>query len=452
MLERVGAQASSWAQRWLPDPFVLAIGLTVLSVLIALPSMDWSMVRVASAWVDGEGSGRGVWSLLAFGMQMCLILITGHALAETPAVRSLVDRLAAWPKNTQTAVLLVALVTMGFSLLNWGLGLIVGALLAREVGRIAHQNDNTIHYPLVVTAGYTGMLVWHGGLSGSAPLKATSSTQLTEILGPELAARIPPMLLGDTIGSPLNLLATGLCLLIVPLVLVAMVPKQASCVSAAAQPEPSISPSQPTLPSERINHSRWVVLVPVGLVLLWVIPWLRTAGIGRLNPNVMNLVMLAAGLALHGSAKRYAEAVDRATRSCSGIILQYPFYAGIMGILATSGLVESLGSSLSGMGTTMLPIATFYLAGAVNLFVPSGGGQWAIQGPLLMEAALNNGVAPSRVLMALAWGDQWTNMVQPFWALPLLGICRVSAGSILGYTLVLLLVSQFCFILPLLVL
>ncbi|MEE2749940.1 MAG: TIGR00366 family protein [Myxococcota bacterium] len=452
MLNRVGAQASKWAERWLPDPFVLAIGLTALSVLIALPHMDWSLVRIASAWVDGEGSGRGLWSLLAFGMQMCLILITGHALAETNAVRSLVDRLAGWPTTTRSAVVLVASVTMGFSLINWGLGLIIGALLAREVGRLAHQKGVVLHYPLVVTAGYTGMLVWHGGLSGSAPLKATSTAQLTDVLGPELAARIPPMLLGDTLGSPLNLVATGLCLVVVPLVLMAMIPSEEHQVSAPLHEEPLTEPTAPTSPSERINHSRWVVLVPVGLVLLWLIPWLRTSGIGRLNPDVMNLMMLAAGLALHGSARAYAEAVDRATRSCSGIILQYPFYAGIMGILATSGLVESIGSGLSNMGPQLLPVATFYLAGAVNLFVPSGGGQWAIQGPLVMEAALHTGVEPARVLMALAWGDQWTNMVQPFWALPLLGICKVPAGSILGYTLVLLLVSQFCFILPLLVL
>jgi len=193
-----------------------------------------------------------------------------------------------------------------------------------------------------------------------------------------------------------------------------------------------------------------VILIPAGMGLAWCISWLMAKGLGTLNPNVINLFMLSIGLLLHGSVRAYVDAINKAVHSCSGIILQYPFYAGIMGIMAGAGLVGDVGAWLSGLGAEALAVATFYSGGLVNLFVPSGGGQWAVQGPIVMEAALKAGAEPSTILMALAYGDQWTNLIQPFWALPLLGICRVKVSAIIGYTAVLLVVSQLCFIVPLL--
>ncbi len=172
----------------------------------------------------------------------------------------------------------------------------------------------------------------------------------------------------------------------------------------------------------------------------------RRQGLGRLDPNLINFLFLFLGLALHGSLVAYGRAISDAVQGCAGIILQFPFYAGIMGLLTGTGLIAAIAGAMARVGAGALPAVSFYSAGLVNLFVPSGGGQWAVQGPILMQAALRSHVSPPRMVMALAYGDQWTNMLQPFWALPLLGITRVSARDIIGYTAVLLLVSQVVFL------
>ena len=284
-------------------------------------------------------------------MQMCLILITGYALAESQACKAVVQRIARLPQSTPSAAILVACSAMACALVNWGLGLIIGALLAREVGRVARMEGRSIHYPLICAAGYTGLAVWHGGLSGSAPLKVTNSKQLTEILGPELAQKLEPMLLGDTIGSTLNLIVLAACFITFPAVLALMSPKSEDQIIAAdisSDPPRDTSPRRLSSPAERLNHSFLVVAIPALMGLVWFANWLSIHGLGKLNPNVMNLVMLSAGLLLHGSVKSYVAAVQQAVKSCAGIILQYPFYAGIMGIMAGAGLVGVMGAQLSG--------------------------------------------------------------------------------------------------------
>jgi short-chain fatty acids transporter len=173
------------------------------------------------------------------------------------------------------------------------------------------------------------------------------------------------------------------------------------------------------------------------------------SGLSGLGLNTINFAMLFLGIALHGSLSSYVRSVNIGARGCSGIILQFPFYAGIMGVLAGSGLLALMANGVAAVGSTLLPAVAFYMAGLVNLFVPSGGGQWAVQGPLLIEAGMQVGVEPARMVMALAYGDQWTNMLQPFWALPLLAIAQVKARDIVGYTAVVLLVSQVFFLLGL---
>ncbi len=454
MIARLGVVLNAIARRWVPDPFVLAVALTFLAGALALPRLDWEPMAVVDVWIDGSGKGKGLWNLLAFGMQMCLILVTGHALAQTKAVRRVIERLARLPADTAAAVMLVSVVAMTLAYVNWGLGLIGGALLAREVGRIARRDGRPLHYPLVCAAGYCGLLVWHGGFSGSAPLMSTTEAGMTKILGEELAAQVGVLPIGATVGSTLNLVVTIACLVVVPMVLAALVPKdEASFVEAPAEIDDPDEPDEEPRPgfAGTLDRSPLVVAVPVLLGTAWLVRFFLDGGLARLDPNVVNLAMLTAGLVLHGSAKAYVKAVDRAVRGCSGIILQFPLYAGIMGIMAGSGLIEAAADMLVGLGPGALSVATFYLGGLVNLFVPSGGGQWAVQGPVVMEAALQAGAEPARVLMALSYGDQWTNMVQPFWALPLLGICRVSAGALIGYTAVVLLVAQALFVLPLLI-
>ncbi|MGB0647906.1 MAG: short-chain fatty acid transporter [Bradymonadia bacterium] len=446
----LGKIFSRWASRYVPDPFVLALGLTFIVCTLALPRLNYDLTTLANNWVSGNGAG--LWRFLAFSMQMCLILVTGFALAETAPVQRIVGRLATLPKTTRQATTLISIVSMSTALLNWGLGLIVGAFLARTVGIAARNSNRPIHYPLVCAAGYTGLAVWHGGLSGSAPLKATSQSQLIEILGPELGNKIAPISTLDSLASSLNLTVTALCFILVPATLALLAPPADEIVGFEGdelEPPPSVTP--PNTFAEHLNQSRLVIMLPIVLTAIWAFSWFAENGISKLNPNVINLLMLSIGLLLHGSAKAYATAITKAVNSCAGIILQYPFYAGIMALLSVSGIVGDLGTLLASLEGSSLCVATFYSSGLVNLLVPSGGGQWAVQGPIIMQAALESGVEPAHALMALAYGDQWTNLIQPFWALPLLGICQIRANQLMGYTVILLITMQICFLMPLLI-
>ncbi|MFW5740790.1 MAG: short-chain fatty acid transporter, partial [Myxococcota bacterium] len=453
MLEKLASALTRFMQRMMPDPFVVAILLTLIAFGAALVHVSFDVPQVLVAWYDGTGKAKGFWNLLAFGMQMCLILVTGHALASSPPLRKALDALAGRARTPQSAIVIVACGAMVSGLVNWGLGLIAGALLAREVGRRCKARAVPVHYPLLAAAGYTGMLVWHGGLSGSAPLKVTLSSDLAQLLEAPTAEAIGAIPLGQTIGATPNLVVNAAFLLIVPWLLVRMLPAD----PAARIPAPSFdgdAPAKsdekaPNTPAERLGRSRILAwLTCLAGIATWILI-VREQGIGRLDPNLINFLFLFLGLALHGSLVAYGRAIGDAARGCAGIILQFPFYAGIMGVLAGTGLLQSIASAMASTGATLLPAVSFYSAGLVNLFVPSGGGQWAVQGPVLMDAALRTELSPARLVMALAYGDQWTNMLQPFWALPLLGITRVAARDIIGYTAVLLLVAQIPFLIAL---
>jgi short-chain fatty acids transporter len=451
MFEKLGTRLTLLAHRYVPDPFVLALLLTLMVFGAALIYTGLDVGAVLTAWIEASPSPKdqGFWNLLAFGMQMCLILVTGHALAESPPVARLLGALADRARTPASAVVVVAVAAMLLALVNWGLGLIAGALLARRVGQRAREHGIRIHYPLVVAAGYTGLLVWHGGLSGSAPLKVTLNADLAEVLGADVAARIGSIPISETIGSVSNIGVNLVLLILVPWVLLRMLPADESArVGAPAHSVTDQTPDRPAnpTPAQRLDRSAvltWAIVIP-GVIALFL--WLQRQGLGKIDLNLINFAFLIAGLILHRSAQSYVRAIGEGARGCAGIILQFPFYAGIMGVLVGTGLLAFMAAGVAELGSALLPAVGFYSAGLVNLFVPSGGGQWAIQGPLLVEAGLQTGVQPSRMVMALAYGDQWTNMLQPFWALPLLAITGVEARDIVGYTAVLLIVSQVIFL------
>lgn len=434
----------------IPDPFVIAIGLTLVALAASLGLTAWQgsldPAGMVDAWVygykpPGAGAGTkplgGLWSLLTFAMQMCLILVTGFVVASTRPVQLLLGALARLPWGPRSAIVLVATVAMGLALINWGLGLIGGALLAREVGFVQKERGVPIHYPLVAAAGYLGLAVWHGGLSGSAPLKVTQQSNLDEVLGSALAAQIEVLPLTATILSPRNLLVTPLVAVVMVLVLVWLVPLDPARRIAA--PDRTVDGSTNQEPTGGL--AGWLERSPLVsgalavMILAWMLPWLWAGGWRSLSPDSMNLVFLGIGLILSGGPVQYMRHARQGAAACAGIIVQFPLYGGILGLLAAGGVVAMLADLLP-VSAGGLSLTTFLSAGAVNLFVPSGGGQWTVQGPMVMQAAVANGVDPGRVVMALAWGDQWTNLFQPFWALPLLGITGTRAGELLGPTMV----------------
>ncbi len=442
MIARIGAAISRVFEKSAPDPFVLAVLLTLLTALLALtlgsfPDKPDNASR-ATFLLDAWRGDAGLWRFLAFAMQMCLILVTGHALAASRPVARLIEALASLPRTAPTAAAMIGLVAALFGLVNWGLGLIVGALLAREVGRSLRKRGARAHFPLLAAAGYMGMLVWHGGLSGSAPLTMTTRAGAEKVLPPSTLERFPEGVpLSETLLSPMNLLATAGALLIIPTLLALLSPPadhpaRPAPDDPAQRPSPAAPPRPRTLPD--LLHESPALAWGLGVALLAaVLRYGSVDGLARVGLNEVNATMLGLGLLLHGSTASYARAAEDGARGCAGVILQFPLYAGIMALLVASGLIESFSRALAATATAQtLPLLTYFSAAVVNLFVPSGGGQRAIQGPIALEAGAAAGVHPAKMIMAVAYGDQLTNMLQPFWALPLLAITGVKAREIVG--------------------
>ncbi|HSP48123.1 MAG TPA: TIGR00366 family protein, partial [Clostridiaceae bacterium] len=322
--------------------------------------------------------------------------------------------------------------------------LVVGALLAREMARQVKGLD----YRLLIATAYSGFLIWHGGVSGSIPLLLAGGTP--ETLGAQTAgavtAAIPTSM---TIFSNFNLTIVALLLIGIPLVCYAMIPSKENTVTVDPEllVEPMVKEYHPSTPAEKLEHSRILWILTLLLSFSFIIWTFATRGF-NLDLNLVNLVFLSLGLLFHGDIKRYIDAIEDSARSSAGIIIQFPFYAGIMGMM--TGVNAATGGSLAGvisMGfvnistATTFPLFSFLSAGIVNFFVPSGGGQWAVQAPIMMPAGAALGIAPNITAMTIAWGDSWTNMIQPFWALPALGIAGLSARDIMGYCVITLLLG-----------
>lgn len=425
--------------RCMPDPFLLAIGLTLVAAVLAVGFGEARGEGAAAPQLLAAWWAQGIWGLLAFSMQMCLILITGHALAVSPPARRLVALLADLPRTPAQATALTALVAMGSGLLSWGLGLIIGALAAREVGRSCARRGVAAHYPLLGAAGYTGLLVWHGGLSGSAPLMVTQARDLALLLGEGAPA---PIGLERTLLSPLNLSLNAALLVAVPLLLVAMTPheREPAPLAPSREPAPEGSPEGAPTPAERLEGSRALSLALAALCGLYLWRYLGAAGLSGLDLNAINLGALGLGLALHPSLRAYGAAAAEAAAGCAGVMVQFPLYAGVMGLMQSSGLTALVAAwAAEGASAGSFAPLVFVSAGLLNLFVPSGGGQWALQGPLVLTAGAAVGADLGEVVMAFSYGDAWTNLLQPFWALPLLAITGLRARDLVGYTAALML-------------
>lgn len=452
MIRQLGDIIAKTFRRVVPDPLVIAMLLTVFVFVAALiwgtyPASDDRLTQRAMTLLDTWRSDKGLWKLLGFAMQMCLILLGGYVLADSRPIRWALQRIASWPRTAPAAAAMIGLVAALLGLLNWGLGLIGGAVLARETGRSLHRRSIKAHYPLLAAAGYMGLLVWHGGFSGTAPLAMTSKLGAARVLPEQTLSQIQSIPLSETIFSPLNLLGTGGLLVLIPLMLIFMCPRDTDRINIqdidcflTDTPEDCKLPQHDDATfADMLNHTRWITLL-LGICLLaaavrgtWIL------GIDRLGLDEVIMYLLGAAAILHDSPQTIMRSAARAAAGCAGIIVQFPLYAGIMGLMVASGLVMSMTNYLLALAEPgTLGIWTMVSAGVVNLMVPSGGGQWAVQGPIALQAAMDAGVSPGRLTMCVAWGDQLTNMLQPFWALPLLAVTGVRARDIVGYTAVLM--------------
>ncbi len=389
---------------------------------------------------------KGFWELLEFAMQMVLILVLGHALALTPFFSRIISRIVSLCTNTAQSAAIVAFAAMTVALFNWGLGLIFGAILARKVAEHASKNNMRLNYPLIGAAGYAGLMVWHGGFSGSAPLKVAEANHF--LVG---QAGVIPIDL--TILSSMNITANIALLIIVPIVLYVIGSKANNSLAPVTDVLNSSETSnkdQKRAGAEKLDHSRVLAylfsLAILGTGVYKALSLKSESVFSFISLNYVNFILLGLGILLHGSFARYIKAIDEAVGGAAGIIIQFPIYAGIMGIMKYSGLIHSFADFFVQISNaTTLPLFTFASASVVNCFVPSGGGQWAVQGPIVVQSALEIGTALPKNIMALVYGDQLTNMIQPFWALPLLGITGLDAKDILPYSFVVMLAGVIVF-------
>ncbi len=448
MIAKLGKVLHRWSDRFVPDPFVLVLLLTILVAGAAffvgaevshLNPMD-RVTHLAQGWFS-QFYDTG---LMKFAMQMAIVLITGHALAMASPVRRGIRALTRVVATPGAAAFVVALVACLASLVQWGLGAIAGAFMAREMGRAFAEEGRAIHYPLLGAAGYAGFMVWHGGLSGTAPLAVAEADHF-------LADTIGVIPVSETLFSSLNLVVTGSLLVIIPVLFWRLMPRDPEAMTGfelwqkegkdRAIDVPEMSPS--AHPVIRLFEGTRLLNLVLGAVMLGVLfQYFGERGFDGWNLDSINLLFLTLGILLHPTPRSYAAAIADGARGAAGILLQFPFYFGILGLLIASGLIAQISAFfLSISTTTTYPLFTFLSAGVVNFFVPSGGGQWAVQGPVMMEAIDALGVEPHRAIMALSYGDAWTNMLQPFWALPLLGIMGLKARDIIGYTGLIFLVT-----------
>ncbi|SAL72605.1 short-chain fatty acid transporter [Caballeronia udeis] len=436
LMQRAVASCVYLFERLMPDPFVIVILLTVLTALCAV-----AVAPKGTPEVILGGWYKGIFGIFTFAFQMVLVLVTGYALASAPVIKGglrSVSRLAVGPCS---AVVLVFTVGAIATFLNWGFGLVVGAMLSKEVAKHVR-----VDFAWLVAAGYSSWVLWaFTGMSSSIALSIASPGNPLNLVEQHTHMVVP---LSHTVFSTWNLLTGLAAMVLIPVIFILMRPaesdmiaaKQDALEAADGAPVPDESPRRRSF-AGALEESRICALVFVvaGAAYL-TIEWMRH-GIS-LDIDTVIFIFLLAGLCLHGSPRRYVGAVTEAAKVTGPMLLQYPFYGGIMGIMAATGLAEVVASAYIRVASaTTLPFLSYLASGLITLFIPSGGGHWAVQGPFTIPAAMHLGASLPGTSMAIAAGEMAGSLLQPFWAIPVVAIAGVGVQRVLGFTLVIFLTA-----------
>ncbi|MBO1001948.1 short-chain fatty acid transporter [Pseudogracilibacillus auburnensis] len=425
---------NSLVQKYLPDPFVFAV---ILLVIVLLSAFIWTPTSPGEM-IDHFGDG--FWSLLAFTMQLSIVLITSSAIANTRFIKKYLAKLASIPKNPTQAVFTVAIVTSLVGIINWGIALVVGIIYAKEV---AKQVKGT-HYPLLIAASYIGFTVWSSGLSSSIPLTLNTPDHPVEGIN----GIIP---LTETIFTLHNLIIGLALILTYALVSRMLTPKEHEIIAIDSNKlieddnssdfEQKVDLKGKSL-AFKLEHNRIISSIAGIVCLLFFAKAIITGGVNAINLNTINMFTIGLGLLMYSGVKPYLEAAGGSIKSVTPLIILYPFYGAIQTMLAGSGLGEIVSNYFASIATAeTLPILTYLAAGFLNLFVPAAGGQIIIQGPIFLPIAEQLGVPQGLIAMAITYGDTWTNLLQPFWALPALALAGLGVRDIMGYCITAMLVS-----------
>ena len=473
VLRRMGERFSDLSERYIPDPYVIAIVLTFVAVAAALATGAGPQ-QTMRAW------NNGVWTLLPFMASIAILLMAGDAIAKSPRFTTQLEKLARIPDSQFTAVWFVGFVAMGAAIVSWAIGLIVGAIMAKRVAYECQEKGVEVHYPLLAAAGYTSLMVYHGGLTSSVSLMMADASLIPGTWEPQFREAIP---IDQTIGSLANIVTTGTLLVVIPVVMGLLHPKEGirelppsarRKIDEVADPEdvdtatvadggwpvddggaegrrvadggggPAGTPEDNTSVADKLNDSRLIglsiAIFPAYFVVdAWI---LQPGGLSNLTLNSINALFIALAVLLWIRPTALVDQMHDSVTNIAGVIFQFPFYAGIAGILTGTGLAALLVEFVGGFATPATwPLLGVLLAGLVNIFIPSGGGQWVAMGPIMLEITEGMGMAPRDAVLIEMLGDQLTNMIQPFWAIPLLAIANLRARDIIGYTTVAMIVG-----------
>ena len=419
--------------KYYPDAFLFVIILSILTFVLAITLTGSTSGETLKAW------GGGLPKLFTFTAQITIVMITAHALAHTSPIEKLLVKLGDIPNKPVQAYALVTFISGLASLFAWSFGLIVGGISAKFIAIGCERKKIKIHYPLLVASAYSGYVIWHMGYSSSAALFVASE-------GHSLVSKIGVIPVTETIFTNFNITIALLTLLTITIVCPLMRPSRNNEIieiDTKLLKEKSKKKDVNKINSfaQSIENNRYLSFL-TGISLLGYIFLMYSEKGFYLDLNIVSWTFLSIGLLLANSPIHYVKLVNNAALTVGPIILQYPFYAGIMGIMADTGLIKILADGIATVATSeTLGFFSFLSGGLVNMFIPSGGGQWAVQGPVMIQAAETLNVEPYVIVLGVAYGDQWTNMIQPFWTIPLLAIAGLHMRQIMGYTFVIFIVT-----------
>jgi short-chain fatty acids transporter len=434
-LARVALALTGWSERWVPDAFIFALLASFLVVAAGMASADPGVV--IDAW------GRGFWDLIPFTLQMALIIITGHVLATSGPMRRVIRRVSAWPTSPRSAVTLVTAFALVSSWFNWGFSLIFSAVLALEIARRVEGVD----YRALAAASFLGLgSIWAQGLSGSAALQMATPGALQPQIR-EIVARgglVPDGIIGfgDTIFLWQSLASVAVEIVVVLCVMWFAMPPASRARTArdlgidlAAVAEPP--PSRAATPGAWLEHSSILTWFVVALGGAYLTRYFVSAPepLNAINLNILNLGFLLLGFLLHRTPAGLMRAVQEATPAVWGVILQFPFYAGIAGVITGTRLNEQLASLFVSVSTAQtFPALVATYSAVLGVFVPSGGSKWVVEAPYVMAAAHELKAHLGWVVASYDLGEALANLVQPFWMLPILGLFQLRARDVMGFT------------------
>ena len=437
---RAALALTDWTERWLPDAFIFALIATVLVIGAALTVTSATLLQTVDAW------GRGFWELIPFTLQMALVIITGHVLATSPPMGRVIRVIASWPQSPKGAVALVAFFALASSWFNWGFSLVFSAVLAIEIAR----RVETVDYRALAAASMLGLgSIWAQGLSGSAALQMATpgalQPQIRDIVahGGIVAGGLIPF--RHTIFLWQSFVAVAVEIVVVVGVMWLATPPAGRGRTARdlgiELDDFGMQKSEVRIltPGQWLEHSRLLSWLVVLLGVTYLVRYFSqaTEPLNALNLNILNLAFLLLGFLLHGTPARLMRAVQEATPAVWGVILQFPFYAGIAGVITATHLNEQVANVFVRISTptTFAPLVAVYSA-VLGVFVPSGGSKWVIEAPYVMAAAHTMKVHLGWVVSAYDLGEALANLLQPFWMLPILGLFKLGARDVMGYTIV----------------